>query len=248
VGDQCCNNNFSKVLSVRQADEYVAGNFGVAVKRDSDSGMFGLYATKNFSAGSFIAEYTGVLKRNTSKDFIYNNYSFRIGEKGAFVDAEKEGNETRYINHSCQPNSEYRDVACDGYSRGAVYAVHDIVTGDQVTVSYGWFVYSTPSLERRPCLCGSVKCIGYIEYVRHKKIEEDGNCQPPVVKRKKRELSQQVCQVVRKEDSVSAVGTPEYVKDFIERTYGAMKPYNAQTLIIIHETLALLGYSIPNSI
>ena len=73
---------------------------------------------------------------------------------GKAIDASRGGNELRYINHSCSPNTYMR------ISQGRVefYALRDILTGEEVTCNYGL----THHEGQRLCTCGSVKCQGRI--------------------------------------------------------------------------------------
>jgi SET domain-containing protein len=64
----------------------------------------------------------------------------------------------RFVNHSCEPVAEFREVA-NGRRTTVVVATTDYICGgDEITVDYGddlWFV----------CRCGAVTC-------RHRDIQD----------------------------------------------------------------------------
>ena len=60
-------------------------------------------------------------------------------------------------NHSCDPNAS---VFSDG--EGRIQCTRPISPGQEVTVFYGWVTHNEP--ERDPCLCGSARCRGFINF------------------------------------------------------------------------------------
>lgn len=72
---------------------------------------------------------------------------------GRAVDAAR-GNEFRYINHSCSPNTYIR--VC--YSRVEFYALRNIRRGEELTCDYG----DSHHEGKLPCKCGSKQCRGFI--------------------------------------------------------------------------------------
>ncbi len=73
---------------------------------------------------------------------------------GEAIDASINGNELRYINHSCGPNTYMRTI---GY-HVEFYALRDIQPGEELTCNYG----PTHHDGTKPCKCGSEKCSGFI--------------------------------------------------------------------------------------
>ena len=55
-----------------------------------------------------------------------------------YIDARKKGNNSRFINHSCQPNAQFVKREVDGVQRCAVYALEDIYSGEEITCNYGY--------------------------------------------------------------------------------------------------------------
>jgi len=58
----------------------------------------------------------------------------RISELDAdlYVDGSVDGNDTKYINHSCEPNADVFII--DGFM--IIFALQEIVPGEEITVDY----------------------------------------------------------------------------------------------------------------
>jgi hypothetical protein len=77
------------------------------------------------------------------------------------IDATYDGNESRYINHSCDPNCEAE------IENGRVFisAVRDIAVGEELHYDYAYERSGDETDEdekRYKCLCGTAKCRGSI--------------------------------------------------------------------------------------
>ncbi|GAA4463357.1 SET domain-containing protein-lysine N-methyltransferase [Nemorincola caseinilytica] len=73
---------------------------------------------------------------------------------GMAIDASVNGNELRYINHSCRPNAYMRTI---GY-HVEFYALRDIAPGEELSCNYG----ETHHDGQKRCTCGAPGCVGYI--------------------------------------------------------------------------------------
>jgi histone-lysine N-methyltransferase SETD1 len=60
-------------------------------------------------------------------------------------------------NHSCEPNAA---IYSDG--PGRIQCTRPIAPGEEVTIFYGWVSQNDP--RRDPCLCGSPRCRGFINF------------------------------------------------------------------------------------
>jgi SET domain-containing protein len=126
----------------------------------------GVFARKPIRKGTRIIEYTG--KRIPWKlaqelpphdpENPYHTFFFSL-ENGTVIDAGKGGNESRWINHSCDPNCETRDY------RGGIhiFALRNLKQGEEL-----FYDYNLEPADRRTkkleqlfrCDCGSLKCRG----------------------------------------------------------------------------------------
>ena len=95
----------------------------------------GCFAAVPFPKHSSIAEYSGerichaeAMKRMRGPD------GKRISELGAdcYIDGSVGGDETQYINHSCEPNTDVFII--DGFM--IVFALREIRAGEEITVDY----------------------------------------------------------------------------------------------------------------
>lgn len=124
---------------------------GLRVVRSSIDG-YGIVATRDFAADEFIAEVEGVAWREG--DGVDDRYSLWIAE-GLYYDMV---DQTRWINHSCDPNATL-DVGVD--EQGEVYAhvvaYRAIAAGEELSYDYAF-----PAHLAEPCRCGSPKCRGMI--------------------------------------------------------------------------------------
>ncbi|MCU0540514.1 MAG: SET domain-containing protein-lysine N-methyltransferase [Desulfobacterales bacterium] len=112
----------------------------------------GCYAGEPIPAGAFIIEYTGEripaaeAYRREADPGRPGIYTFWTGLNG--------GNESRFINHCCTPNCDYRIEN----GRVFIHAARPIAAGEELSIDYSY----SPEGERIPCGCGSPACRGRI--------------------------------------------------------------------------------------
>lgn len=126
----------------------------------------GVYAIAPIRKGMRIIEYTGEhlpwdeameLPPRDPKD-PYHTFFFSL-DNGDVIDAARGGNDSRWINHSCDPNCETNEEG----DRIFVYALRSIQPGDEL-----FYDYKIVPAERRTrkleqefaCQCGSANCRG----------------------------------------------------------------------------------------
>ncbi len=126
----------------------------------------GVYATAAIRKGERIIEYTGEhmpwdaameLPPRDPKD-PYHTFFFSLDD-GDVIDASRGGNDSRWINHSCDPNCETTEEQC----RIFVYAKRAIRPGEELFYDYKIVPAErrTKKLEKEfACLCGSANCRG----------------------------------------------------------------------------------------
>jgi hypothetical protein len=128
----------------------------------------GAFAVTTIPKGTRIIEYTGERISHAEADKRYDaeaqgrHHTFLfIATQRTVVDARHEGNEAKYINHSCEPNCE---AVIDG-GRIFIEAVKRIRPGEELVYDYqyGRDGTETPEDEARyACRCGSRRCRGTI--------------------------------------------------------------------------------------
>lgn len=115
---------------------------------------YGVFANQPISKGSYVAEYTGMIRRNDLRRCFesINDYCVvypvqdEIG-KNFFLDAKDQGNIARFMNHSYNPNLQFVYVFCEGVYHRILIAEKSIKKGEQLLYNYGrsyWHVRSPP--------------------------------------------------------------------------------------------------------
>jgi SET domain-containing protein len=124
---------------------------GLRVVRSPIDG-YGVIAVKEFEEGEVIAEVDGVAWRDG--DDIDDRYSLWI-EDGLYFDMV---DQTRFINHSCDPNAWVETgVTDDGQAWARLVAARSIAIGEEISYDYAF-----PANLAEPCRCGSANCRGLI--------------------------------------------------------------------------------------
>ena len=137
----------------------------VVVRRSGVHGR-GVFAKQRIRKGTRIIEYTGQhvpwkeAMDQPPRDPDDPNHTFLFAlDNGDVIDAAVGGNESRWINHSCDPNCEtYEDE-----DRIFVHALRGLRPGEEL-----FYDYKIVPAERRSkkveknyaCLCGTAKCRG----------------------------------------------------------------------------------------
>lgn len=98
----------------------------------SPTGM-GLFAILHIIKGTDIVEYTGERIPTAVADERATKYLFELDDDWT-IDGSVRTNIARYINHSCDPNSE---AEIDGDGRIMIVALRDILPGEEITFDYG---------------------------------------------------------------------------------------------------------------
>ena len=113
---------------------------------------YGVLARRDIPAGEVIAEVEGVLYRR--EELGDDTYCLWIdGEY--FLDMV---DQTRWINHSCDPNAEVEaDLDGNGGAWARIIAIRPIKAGEEITYHY---LFSEDVAE--PCNCGTPPCNGWI--------------------------------------------------------------------------------------
>lgn len=128
----------------------------------------GAFATRAIPDGTRIIEYAGERLTPAEAEARYpdrhderhHTYLFAIDDD-VVVDAAVNGNEARFLNHSCAPNC---DVVVDD-KRLWIEAIQDIEEGEELVYDYAFILEErhTPAAKKRyPCRCGAITCRGTI--------------------------------------------------------------------------------------
>ena len=133
----------------------------------------GVFAAAPIRKGERVIEYKG--RRRTHEE-VDNDVGGDVDSGHTFlftlnddwvIDASYEGNDARWINHSCDPNCEALIEEDEGgdsrKDRVFIEAIRDNGPGEELSYNYGITLAErhTPRLKKIwACLCGSPKCTG----------------------------------------------------------------------------------------
>lgn len=103
---------------------------------------YGVITNEKIKKWGFVGEYTGLVRRRRIIFPDLNDYCFMyprewLSLKPFTIDSEKEGNFTRFINHSDFPNLESVGVFYDGCMHIIFRAIKDIEIGTELSYDYG---------------------------------------------------------------------------------------------------------------
>jgi hypothetical protein len=108
LGDQCVNKKITKLRLINDGDETIIPGRVEVRMTENDTGK-GLFSLQIFQENDYINKYVGEaieIKKERRQGFEYlvhlhGNY---------YLNAKDKGNHARFINHSCEPNTEARKV------------------------------------------------------------------------------------------------------------------------------------------
>jgi SET domain-containing protein len=148
-------------------------NEWMELRRSSIHGL-GAFSLTDIPKGTRVIEYTGEKISNAEADRRYDDetmpehhtFLFILNDR-ACVDAAFEGNEARFINHSCAPNCEAV------IERGHIWieALKAIPAGTELAYDYAYEddpKYTEKDLLFYECRCGAPNCRGTIVNTRKK--------------------------------------------------------------------------------
>src|SRR5829696_3712758 len=124
----------------------------------------GAFATRSIPAGIRLIEYAGERLTPEQADARYpdadderhHTYLFAIDDD-VVIDAAVNGNDARWINHSCDPNC---DAVIDA-GRIWIETIRQLMPGEELAYDYAYVLEErhTPAAKRRfPCNCGAASC------------------------------------------------------------------------------------------
>ena len=113
---------------------------------------YGVVAARDFAVGDVIADVDGMLWRDA--DLADDRYALWLDD-GFYLDML---DQTRWINHSCDPNAEIDGgLRDDGTAWAQVMCIRAIRAGEEVTYDYAFIAELA-----EPCACGAKSCRGWI--------------------------------------------------------------------------------------
>ncbi|GLB14197.1 hypothetical protein AtubIFM61612_001622 [Aspergillus tubingensis] len=152
----------------------------------------GVRALARFEKGDILGEYIGELHPPCYK----GDHIYALTMQGK-VDVDKEiavicpmeyGNFTRFINHSCRPNTTFERRTIGNRATMTVEVVRDIQPFEELTINYGWEYW-----KGRTCICGEEGC--YTQQEKRKKRQREREME----RRKQRDMQLEASKCVAEE-------------------------------------------------
>jgi len=165
----------------------------------------GAFATRAIRKGARIIEYLGERISQAVADERYDDtkmsrhhtFLFNVDED-TVIDAAREGNDARFINHSCAPN-------CQAFLEGNrifIYALRDIAVGEELSYDYSYDRTEDMGPEEEAlyvCRCGASTCRGTILAPLDKKDEEEAAAKKKKTRAKSKSKSKSKARSTSKE-------------------------------------------------
>lgn len=134
--------------------------------RESPIQGLGAFAIRHIPAGTRLIEYAGDRLTPEQADARYpeapgerhHTFLFAIDDEWV-VDAAVNGNDARWINHSCNPNC---DAVVDD-ARIWIETIRDVQPGEELAYDYAYELeerHTAAAKARYPCNCGAKRCRG----------------------------------------------------------------------------------------
>jgi len=171
---ECDENNCAIGLNGCTNQEIKNSNGQPMVKviiKDSNIKGKGLFSVEPvISRNQFIIEYIGevitdkqVQKRlkdqlKSSNELLL--YSMEISPL-YYVDAAYYGNQSRFVNHSCEPNCVVEKWTIENHTRLGIFAKRQIQYGEELTIDYKFDTFTDENMLHQ-CYCASQNCRKYI--------------------------------------------------------------------------------------
>lgn len=123
-----------------------------------DKGV-GVRALEHIPAGMILDEYVGEIRcgdynGDPAYAFAVKRYGKQIEQDIAVISSKEYGNWTRFINHSCDPSTEFKEYTLGDRYRVVVTSVRNIRMFEEILIHYGEGYW-----QNKKCLCGESNCV-----------------------------------------------------------------------------------------
>lgn len=101
---------------------------------------YGVFATRPIPKGTYIGEYMGIVRERFFWKKQDNPYAFEYPAsafKKIYIDASRNGNITRFINHKLPPNVEPTALLAGGVLHIVLISILPIAAGEELGYDYG---------------------------------------------------------------------------------------------------------------
>ena len=135
----------------------------------------GLRCNKHIPSGQFVTEFVGEveakkrLEKLTERDpcflIVLKEHAGDAKTFTTCIDATSKGNESRFINHSCEPNLIMTPVRVNSViPHLCLFSQREIAAGEELTYDYAGGSDVIGNRRAGICYCNSAKCRGYLPF------------------------------------------------------------------------------------
>jgi len=137
-----------------------AAYYDIRIRRSHLHG-YGVFAIEDIPRGRRVIEYMGRrLNREERSRISPHKDCYLVSMNSRWViDGSRGGSGAQFINHSCNPNLEWRCVR----NHLLLFSRRKICAGEELTVRYRYPI----KLQRVPCRCGARRCRGTLRFILH---------------------------------------------------------------------------------
>ena len=123
----------------------------------------GVFATRHFRAGQRVGVYAGRRYAAGQLDDAWDGgltYLFSLSD-GTTIDGAQGGNETRHLNHGCEPNVEaIEERGRAGSLNLVIRTLRSVRIGEELFLDYALVIDDSEDATDYPCGCGASSCRG----------------------------------------------------------------------------------------
>ena len=202
---------------------------------------WGVRARQSIAKNSFILEYTGEIcskeefeNRMLVRYKIDNHHYCLAMDNKIMIDAHRAGSECRFVNHACSPNCEMQKWTVRGLPRMGLFALKDILPGEEICYDYNFSLFNTD--QGQECKCGAKDCRGIIGGKNKDfliTLDGDDDCRGQTeekVKTKQSQVKPVISQRILEEEKWFAEKVSKEDMDWIEKNAPKPAQLEAKTL------------------
>ncbi|XP_074650466.1 uncharacterized protein LOC141905496 isoform X2 [Tubulanus polymorphus] len=154
--EKCGNQRIAKFQWAPQLEKFQTKDRGIGIRTKA-----------SIKTGSYILEYVGEVvseqefRRRMMTEYTSECHHYCLDlDSGMVIDGYRMGSIGRFVNHSCQPNSEMQKWQVNGQYRIGLFALCDIPANSELTYDYNFHSFNLDA--QQECKCGSTQCRGVV--------------------------------------------------------------------------------------
>ncbi|XP_076465119.1 uncharacterized protein LOC143296954 isoform X2 [Babylonia areolata] len=155
-GDQCSNQRIQRQEWANNLEKFLTPDRG-----------YGVRTLTAVPVDQIILEYLGEVvseqefRRRMTEEYAQDSHHYCLNMDGrTVIDGYRMGNLTRFVNHSCEPNTEMQKWNVNGLYHMVLRTLREIKPYEEITYDYNFHSFNMEA--QQECRCGSTECRGVI--------------------------------------------------------------------------------------